>query len=700
MRNPLPGRQRLSVMALPHLLRRSDLIVDPALLALALASAVTLFTSDPAKFLFQAALYVPLFVVALDRGYLVRRQVLLRRVWNGLSLLYLPVLFLDFAASHEIIGPIARLLYFLQLAKLFDRHADRDRYQLIAISFFQLLAASVLTTEATLLPGLLAFVVIGLVLLMAMASLKDGGETAEAPPVLRLSAVMTAGSAALAILIFFLIPRLSMGYFQRLRAESQIVSGFSDRVMLDRIGSIKKDPSVVMRVKRLDGDGPLDRPIYWTGITYSSYDGRQWQRAQRRSMVTRIGEDTHPIQRPRHDGPRVEFEFVVEPMDSEVVFVAGRPLTLRGRFFWLETDGSTIYSRYQRYYRMSYVESAELPERPASVPDAPGPRADIEQLKMPPGEERLAPFAQQITQGAATNYDACRKIEEYLRSNYAYTLDLPARDESLSVVDDFLFNQKLGHCEYFATSMALLCRSVGIPAVVVSGFLGGEFNSTGNFYVVRQLDAHAWVEAHFPGSGWIRFDPTPGAVETVAESPFSLIGMIRNYWDSYKLYWDRYVLTYNLWDQFYVIMEVSQAVQRMRGALQETLDRSRSYLQAPTIPRRAAAVAVAAICAAALLFFTLSSRKPLRLEGVAPVESRRIGRVARAYVRFLREAERRGYHKLEAETPLEFARRFPGDGRRAACRELAELYYAARYGDADPRLFEARLRTLSQQVLD
>lgn len=675
-------------------------LLERSTLFFAATSAVTLFLASPSHFFVHGAAFVPLFIVATDKSFLLTRQHFLRRLWNVLAVLYIPVLFLDLSGSGEIVGPIARLLYFLQLAKLFDRNTMRDRLQLAGVSFFQILAAGVLTTEAVLLIGLLVFLVSGLTLLMVLALIRDGGEKSPAPPLLRMSASLSVATVAIGLVIFFLIPRLSLGYLQRMQAKDQIVSGFSDHMDLGLIGSIKKDSSVTMRIKRLDGEGPAGTPMHWRGIAYTTYDGKRWLKSTRALSLQRTGENTYTLDSSTPSGQLYAFQFVTEPMDSEAVFLFGRPRSVQGQFFWLERDeNGTILSRYQRYYRMSYKVSGTLPERPREIPNGEIRERLLPYIELPPQEERLLEFASTITEGADTKYEACQQIETYLQQNYTYTLDLQ-RDESLSAVDDFLFNQKRGHCEYFATSMAMLCRASGIPARVVSGFLDGEFNTAGNFYVVRQQDAHAWVEAYFPGHGWIEFDPSPVDPSSLVLPQRDLAARIRDYWDSYKLMWDRYILTYNLWDQFYVIMEVSQAIGSVRAAARSYLDVAWSGDSG--LLSRAARIVLVALAAAAVILVAMKRRASRNAAGTAYSRrklARTAARAATAYEKFLQAAERRGYTKAESETALEFSARFPAE-KRAACRELTSLYYEARFGEGLDRDVERELEALCKQVLD
>src|SRR5262249_46360746 len=125
-------------------------------------------------------------------------------------------------------------------------------------------------------------------------------------------------------------------------------------------------------------------------------------------------------------------------------------------------------------------------------------------------DPRIAEFAKEITAKAPTPYDKSAAIEAYLRTRFKYTLDLTGSpgDDPLP---HFLFETRAGHCEYFASAMAVMLRTLGIPSREVNGFLPGEYNDLGGDYIVRASDAHSWVEVYFPDNGWIVFDPTPSA---------------------------------------------------------------------------------------------------------------------------------------------------------------------------------------------
>jgi transglutaminase-like putative cysteine protease len=123
---------------------------------------------------------------------------------------------------------------------------------------------------------------------------------------------------------------------------------------------------------------------------------------------------------------------------------------------------------------------------------------------------RIKTLADQVTAKLTNNYDRAMAIESYLRSNYTYTLTPPVpKDGSTDPIGAFLFDSKQGYCEYFATAMGDMLRAEGIPTRLVNGFGSGTYDNKIKQYVVKESDAHTWVEAFFPGYGWIPFEPTP-----------------------------------------------------------------------------------------------------------------------------------------------------------------------------------------------
>jgi hypothetical protein len=126
------------------------------------------------------------------------------------------------------------------------------------------------------------------------------------------------------------------------------------------------------------------------------------------------------------------------------------------------------------------------------------------------GLSRTRELAGELTEGASNPYDAVSRINEHLKEGYAYDLSIAVQQREMDAVEYFLFEERRGYCEQFSSALAVMARSLGIPARIATGYNPGEYNPFTGFHEVRAQDAHAWVEVYFPGYGWSAFDPTPG----------------------------------------------------------------------------------------------------------------------------------------------------------------------------------------------
>jgi transglutaminase-like putative cysteine protease len=127
--------------------------------------------------------------------------------------------------------------------------------------------------------------------------------------------------------------------------------------------------------------------------------------------------------------------------------------------------------------------------------------------------ERVYALARSLTATAATPYDEAQALESYLRATYPYSLEISAPPPGMDVADYFLFELKTGFCDYYATALVVMARSLGLPARLVTGFASGTYQAQTAEYLVTAADAHAWVEIYFPGQGWVEFEPTAGQPE-------------------------------------------------------------------------------------------------------------------------------------------------------------------------------------------
>jgi hypothetical protein len=300
-------------------------------------------------------------------------------------------------------------------------------------------------------------------------------------------------------------------------------------------------------------------------------------------------------------------------------------------------------------------------------------------------DPRIPPLAAEITSGQSNDYDRARAIERYLMSHYAYTLKLSERrpDDPLA---EFLFDRKQGHCEYFASAMAIMLRTLGIPSRIVNGFRNGQFNDLTSSYIVRASEAHTWVEVYFPNYGWSTFDPTPPDPGSTSLLRTSRIGL---YLDALGEFWREWVINYDFTHQSNLSFRA--AILSRNHLFDWKLDIMRRYDRLVTrarttdpgqFLRRYAPVLLILIV---LLVLVVNSGKLLRFWrnyriAANPEEAPRAA-ASIWYERMTAALARRGCRKRAAQTPAEFATSISDPSLRRAVLVFTQHYHRARFGE-------------------
>jgi hypothetical protein len=282
--------------------------------------------------------------------------------------------------------------------------------------------------------------------------------------------------------------------------------GFSDTMDLRVRGDLSDQ--LVMRVR-------ASSPAMWRGIIFERYDGTVWTGDQ--GEPTPLGASA-PLAYPpefRSLGPRqiVSQTFYIETEQASVVFAAGQPdsVWFDGAVSIDDLGGLRTSSTLTpgTVYSVVSTRGAATPRELRHNLPSPVPTDMQRYLQLPPDlPDRVSALARQVTSGDTNDYDRVRSIEDYLRSNFRYSIDSPVPPEGRDAVDHFLFDAKVGFCEQFASATAVMLRSLGIPARVVGGYTPGSRSAFTGYYEVRASDAHSWVEVWFPRVGWYEFDPT------------------------------------------------------------------------------------------------------------------------------------------------------------------------------------------------
>jgi len=471
-------------------------------------------------------------------------------IFSALTLL---VFLADFAViSGEVFLAVAHLTIAFQAIKSFDLKEPWDHLQVYFMALLQLIIASDLTQSLTFGVVFVIFMVLLVTAMVLSHFLKEGtvGKVKIRNPVL----IISLCTLLMTALIFILLPRSSHKLLGKSRAVGAQVTGFSEKVDFGAFGEIVLDPSVVMRVE-MDKEV---RPLYWRGLALDYFDGISWQNtAHGRSRLERVESGFRADD--CKEQALVEQKIFLEPISSDIIFGLAKvcKISTEARSVYSDPGGS-LYLQGKSSRRIQYSIYSAASEPRQGV-------ASRRYLQLPEGTEKLAALARKITSGAITGEQKARNISDYLNRNYTYSLLNSEPADGLNPVEDFLFHSRQGYCEHFATSMALMLRTLDIPARVVNGYYGGEKNEYGGYIIVRQSNAHSWVEALISDQ-WRRFDPTPEGPQPQPPSAFVLL------LDSIQLNWSRYVVGFSSIDQRNIVRGFSTSLKEKRTAIPGSLN--------------------------------------------------------------------------------------------------------------------------------
>ena len=634
---------------------------------------------------------------------------------------------------YAVLLSAVHFLLFVSIVRFYSVVTDRDAVFLSMLAFAGILAAAVLTVDTTFLILFFIFLLFGISTFVGL-ELRRAAAGAVSPTLhahterdrrlnraLSLSAFsVAAGAIVLGSVLFFFFPRFNAGYLGRASFNPSLMTGFTENVELGQIGEIKKNSAVVMRVQTGKPIG-YER-LRWRGIALTNFDGRRWSTAEHSTKTLVMGGDgwirtTDTPQKAELLKPGMLYTVYLEPLATDALFVPGKVMRLKGNFnggmsssfnairgnYIFRDFTDTLTNPFHNYTALRYAGISSLPPldaaklRAASTDYSP----DIARtyLQLPPLDPRIPELAQQITKNARNPFDKALAMESYLRNRFAYTLNLTGKPGA-DPLAHFLFETRAGHCEYFATAMIIMLRTLGIPAREVNGFLPGEYNELGGDYIVRASDAHSWVEVYFPGMDWQVFDPTPAAPEN--EGGF--LTRLGKYADWMEITWSEWVIGYDFAHQ----MVMAQTMQRSSRDLSESL---RAWYARQQIRGRrwmkswhsglGLLIPVAAVAFLILLRFDALSAMLRRLRLWWQLRSPKAARsnpqlVSRLYAELLRVLARRGLTRGVSQTPLEFAAAVDSPRLAPPVREFTQLYAHARYGGAP--CDTTRLRQLLDQV--
>jgi len=683
---------------------------------LALSGFVGLVLTDklPAALaLAGAAAVAAALAHALGYGHDLTLFRLSQQMWTGLMLAAFLFMFVDlFWISGDLLPAGVHFIIALMIQKLFTLRERKDFLHLYVISLMELLGAAALTLElwyAAVFAAYLLTAIWTLLLFHLYSEAEEArlaGATAGSAAQARQPGTITSrffwstngiaiGALCLTLMIFVVTPRIGAGFFEKNRGELIRVSGFSDKVDLGMVGSVKLDNTVVMRVEFPDYKGPLAERHYFRGASYDAYDGRSWSNTLRgRQVLPRSSEGDFVVARDRLPDSSLGLrqDILIEALDTSVLFGVPFVESVRGPFSVVQVDAmGDVSLPYVPATRFQYsVRSIPARFSPAAHRNAPpGEMESVRRrfLQLPAVSPRVEVLARQIVRPASSPYEMAVAVEQHLKQNYQYSLDV-GRAPAMNPVEDFLFTRKTGYCDHYATAMVVLLRTLGVPSRLATGFAQGEWNDVGNYYTVRQRDAHAWVDVYFPNSGWVTFDPTPNVPSALPNPVVFRIGKVL---DSVRLKWDRFVIRYSFRDQ----VAMAHGLRDQGEAVRTRATTGVAMLLRWGTELRFAITGAGRnhgwlILGGAVLLCGLAGLMLARRFGHDPWWTRRRSggptteQVAafKIYSRMLKLLGSRGLQKAPGMTPLEFAHRIAGEWKAAGefVNPITELYCCVRFG--------------------
>ena len=605
--------------------------------------------------------HMPLWVSALCgmllawRAYLIRAGLRSVNRWAppAITVAGIVGLLIQF---HTLFGQEAgvTLLVMLTSLKLLELRTPRDATVVIYLSSFVIITnffySQTIPTALFMLATLLVIVTTWLHLQSAALRLK---------PRLRIAALLLAQSVPLMLVLFVLFPRVQ-GPLWSMPREDLSKTGLTDTMSPGSISKLSLSDEIAFRVT-FKAAPPLRSQMYWRGPVLSNYDGRNWTPSKgptgRKPQLDNLSGQT-------------DYTVLLEPHYKTWLFALEMPTRVSIPAFFTydfqlrQKDPVSSRLQYDAQSELSYRANAE--EDPFQLRYA---------LLLPPGTN---PRARQLAQEWRATYRSDdiivqAALRHFNQQGFAYTLEPPPL--GADAIDDFLFVTRKGFCEHYASTFVFLMRAAGIPARVVTGYQGGEFNDLGGYFIVRQSDAHAWAEVWLQGQGWVRVDPTaavsPARVQSglAAAMPNStalpLMARTSSAWllrlrfnlDLIAFQWDKWVLGYDTERQFSLLAKLGMG----------------------DITWRKLGLYMLGLLGILTGLFAL-----LMLRGL---HARRAEETLRLYRKFCRKLEKAGVARAAHEGPQDFAARAARAMPRQApsIADITALYVGLRYGGAAGR---------------
>ena len=635
-----------------------------------------------------------------------------QRGWNVLLVVLLGVQIVRGLLGEPLLPLALETTAALQVSRLANRRRAAEHQQIAILAFLHLCAATVLSTEivyGVLFFGFVVLVPWMLALTHLRAEIEGHFAPPSAPPAERdailqrvlasrrlVGASFLGGTAALSIplflttaLLFAAFPRVGLGFLAFGESAGTHVAGFGSDVTLGDVGLLRDDPTVIMRItppasiaERSHGD----LAVRLRGTSFDAYDGRRWSRTHMGGERLRRYGDEFLLTGMAEHRAGTAWSIVLEHIDQPVVFLPpntvavdvpprfssgvdiGRALTLYPGLDLRYEDPDELGLRYVAW-------TAPANEMPI---DHLGQDDLRRYLALPPDDARLGAIARAWTAGATSDRERARLVMQHLaRPPFVYSRDM-ADPGTTPPLDYFLETSHSGHCEYYASAMAILLREVGVPTRNVTGFSGAHYNAYGRYWSVLSGDAHAWVEVYLPREGWVTFDPTPPGDDAMGPAS-SLLAEMRALTDAMRARWQEWIIGYDLRSQRDLARSLGAW---LGGSDRSTGTRTSEGRREQPSPWRVIGIVIALIAAAIAIdrgYRYLLRGRTKKTERPIDASAREIVAIYRALEK---EMARLGVPRPDNVTPLAHLRALAGSPVAEIATRITNRYVEARFGGA------------------
>lgn len=461
------------------------------------------------------------------------------------------------------VEPAVALLVVAFSLKLLEMAQKRDGYVVVMLAYFVCITEFLFEQS---IPYSLYMFTCVLMITASLIGLHQTRSHEKPARTLKTAGILLAQALPLMIVLFVLFPRISPLWSVPLPSENA-KTGVSDRMSPGDIATLTESDELVFRATFVE-EPPQFKDLYWRGLVLGEFDGTTWTQREEwlRSSAYRYRQRAPGwVENLDYRGNTQQYEIIMEPNYQNWLFTLMLPEVPENRDFVILYDGRVAAIQEMRQKQrikltshLDYQLNSEISEFArryhANLPEGVNPRAVALAEKMFASSASAADYSDNV-------------MRMFGREGYSYTLK-PGVLQSQNSIDEFLFETRRGFCEHYASAYVFLMRAAGVPARVVVGYQGGEYNPSGNYVAVRQFDAHAWAEIWLDGQGWVRRDPTgvvaperlergieaaiDNAEDFLANSPLSLLRYRQLLWltelrlqiDAMGHYWDTFVVGY------------------------------------------------------------------------------------------------------------------------------------------------------------